>query len=196
MALKWVCPIDLIRNHPYISFIGFSRFDSFDDTNGIYSDYPPYPGGKTQSISSKRILYRFVTNDAISLNLSRSLWVNVPIKEGRHECGQGNFLDSLSLRMLDIVKCWNFSGAWVDFSSARGLVSLLIDHLLPWLPKAGSLWDLEVQSTSLSHDSGINYIDLIRFFSGLKTNCITQTKWTWYSRWLYFTKSSNYQSGP
>ena len=24
---------------------GFSRFDSFDDTNGIYSDYPPYPGG-------------------------------------------------------------------------------------------------------------------------------------------------------
>ena len=133
-----------------------------------------------------------MTNDAISLNFSRSLWVNIPIKEGRHECGQGNFLDSLSLRMLDIVKCWNFSGAWVDFSFAWGLVSLRIHHVLPWLPKAGSLWDLEVQSTSLSHDSGINYIDLIRFFSGLKTNCITQTKWTWYSRWLHSTKYSNY----
>jgi hypothetical protein len=27
------------------SHSGFSRFDQFDDTsNGLYSDYPPYPG--------------------------------------------------------------------------------------------------------------------------------------------------------
>ena len=33
------------------SFKGFSRFDSFDDTNGIYSDYPPYPGRKSNDLS-------------------------------------------------------------------------------------------------------------------------------------------------
>ena len=55
-------------------------------------------------------------------------------------------------QMCDPVKCWNFSGAWVDFSPAWGLVSLLLHHLLPWMPKAGGLRDLEVNSTSLSHN--------------------------------------------
>ena len=44
------------------SFKGFSRFDSFDDTNGIYSDYPPYPGRKSNDLSFLRALQRFVEN--------------------------------------------------------------------------------------------------------------------------------------
>ena len=55
-------------------------------------------------------------------------------------------------QICDPVECWNFSGAWVDFSSARGLVSLLLHRVLPRMPKAGGLRDLEVNSTSLSHN--------------------------------------------
>jgi len=35
--------LDVYYNQTYLQTSSFSRFDSFDDTNGIYSDYPPYP---------------------------------------------------------------------------------------------------------------------------------------------------------
>merc|ERR1712186_132949 len=46
--------LDVYYNQTYLQTSSFSRFDSFDDTNGIYSDYPPYPDPFGSTYRSKR----------------------------------------------------------------------------------------------------------------------------------------------
>ena len=111
--------------------------------------------------SSSKICWEF----QFSFLLPRSLWVNISVKEGRLRCWQGIFhkikfwlhvTDVCQLNIffifcqLDVLPFCDFSGSWVDLSSARGLVSLLLHRVLPWMPKASSLRDLEVNCLHFS----------------------------------------------
>ena len=114
-------------------------------------------------MSSLKICWEF----QFSFLLPRSLWVNISVKEGRLQCWQGmlhkfkfwlnvtnvcqlNILPLFHILSMNVLPFCDFSGSWVDLSSARGLVSLLLHRVLTWLPKASSLRDLEVNCLDFS----------------------------------------------
>ena len=166
------------------SFKGFSRFDSFDDTNGIYSDYPPYPGRKSNDLSFLRALQRFVENFNFLFFCQDPFGSTYRSRKDDFSVGKVCFTNS------------SFDFMWLMCENS------VISQVLEWISLLHEAWSLS-SSTVSSLDcqkravceiwrltvfiflflKKFSYIfGLKHFFSALKTSCITQTRWTWYSR--------------